>query len=286
MPCYISMIRFLQCGHTNLFKLSCTANCQGLCPPSSQEILLVSRYLWSCEDCHQRAFNRAEDERCERWAARARDVTARYPAEAQRPLLTVVRSRELSEDRRCEAKRVSQVEEIQWVGEWTLELGLMIHEVLYKRSWPPRDAAKRIQQLRDLRLWDLVVVKDATRSTEKLIRSQAEPSFWRAQRGIVAQRRKRLAKRPPAANQPPPPLFPIEETREGRAAQRRELERRLEEQLTGVRRQQTKRTTPRSKRDSGVQTDSDADAELGTKQGVSATVQEKGEGDGPEDVIV
>ncbi|KAF5007809.1 hypothetical protein FDECE_5892 [Fusarium decemcellulare] len=237
MPCCIAVIQYLQCRHSNLFKIGCTSQCEGLCPPSQQQTLLISHYLWSCEDCHQRYFNRAEDDRCNRWANRSMSLASQYSLSNRQYLLDLLRTRELYEDRRSEMARVAQVEEIQWVAEWTLEYGLMIFDVLYKRAWVPEKAADRIVQLRDLRLWDLVVVKDALRDRKELMLTQSHESFWIVRGSLLDQQKHRKqAWRPPIQNRPPPPLFSMEETDEE-----------TDEELD--------RTTPRSMRDSSTQTD-------------------------------
>jgi hypothetical protein len=90
----------------------------------------------------------------------------------------LIRDRETSEDEVCERQRVQCIEEIQWVAEWTHEYGLMLYEVLFKKTWDPRRAAARIRQLRDLRLWDLLVIKDALRNPKVLFEEQSNETYW------------------------------------------------------------------------------------------------------------
>ena len=77
-----------------------------------------------------------------------------------------------------EAKRVNAIEELQWVIEWTYEYGLMLYRVLIMRNWVPHVAAARIKQLRDLRPWDLMVVKDGLRDSKQLFQDQHNEVYW------------------------------------------------------------------------------------------------------------
>ncbi|KAM0561869.1 hypothetical protein ACHAPJ_003040 [Fusarium lateritium] len=208
MPCCVAIIQYQQCGHSNLFKLGCTVGCKELCLEPCQQVLVTTNYLWSCEDCHQREYNKAEDTRCLKWTDRSAEVSQQVAPPNQQLLLDVLRSRELLEDKLCEKARVSQTEEIQWVAEWTLEYGLMLYDVIYKRIWDPRMAAARLQQLRGLRLWDLVVVKDALRDSKDLYASQSHESYWIITDNLIEQRQeRRQSPRPPTPDRPPPPLF-------------------------------------------------------------------------------
>lgn len=99
-------------------------------------------------------------------------------AELHMAMENTVREREWAEDKICEKQRVQIVEEIQWVVEWTQEYGLMLYEVLYRKAWDPRRAAAKIKQLRDLRGWDHLVVKDALRSSKVLFEEQTDETYW------------------------------------------------------------------------------------------------------------
>ncbi|KAF4962794.1 hypothetical protein FSARC_9132 [Fusarium sarcochroum] len=208
MPCCVAIIKYQQCQHSNLFKLGCTVGCTELCLEPCQQVLVKTHYLWSCEDCHQREYNKAEDARCLQWIDRTSEVSRQVASPNHQLLLDVLNSRELLEDRLCEKARVSQTEEIQWVAEWTLEYGLMLYDVVYKRLWDPRMAAARIKQLRALRLWDLVVVKDVLRNSKELEASQSHNSYCFIRDNLIEQRQtRRQSLRPPMPNRPPPPLF-------------------------------------------------------------------------------
>lgn len=180
MPCCIAIIHFAQCSHNTLFKLGCTAHCDALCPAADQRTLVIARYLWSCEDCHMRRWLAADDLRSAAWTTRtdAVEEDRGLPVEARAQLLDMLRCREQYEDNRLENARQLQVEEIQWVAEWTLEYGLMVWDTLYERTYGPRAARRRINQLRSLRLWDLVVTRDALRGGKELRQEQVSRSAW------------------------------------------------------------------------------------------------------------
>jgi hypothetical protein len=153
-----------------MFKLGCTDGCDALCEPPKQVALLLTKYLWMCEECHGRHCNKSEDERAAVWdksfAAVKRNKN--LSLELQQQVMETMHQRERTEEKRLEPARMQQVEEIQWVSEWTLEYGSMLWDVLYEHQCSPEDAAKRIEELRGLRLWDLVVAKDVLRSTKEL----------------------------------------------------------------------------------------------------------------------
>lgn len=180
MPCCIAIIHFAQCSHNTLFKLGCTAHCDALCPAADQRTLVIARYLWSCEDCHMRRWLAGDDLRSAAWTTRTEAVEEDrgLPVEARAQLLDMLRCREQYEDNRLENARQLQVEEIQWVAEWTLEYGLMVWDTLYERTYGPRAARRRIKQLRSLRLWDLVVTRDALRGGKELRQEQVSRSTW------------------------------------------------------------------------------------------------------------
>ncbi|KAK7430298.1 hypothetical protein QQZ08_003046 [Neonectria magnoliae] len=186
MPCCIAIIQFAQCRHSTLFKLGCTAHCDSLCPVPDQRALVITRYLWSCEDCHLRRWTASEDARSAAWTARidaAASEASALPADTRRQLVDTLTLREQHEEHRLEAARLLQVEEIQWVAEWTLEYGLMVWDVCCQRSWEPRAAARRVKQLRALRLWDLVVTQDALRGRKELRREQTPRSLYQIATG-------------------------------------------------------------------------------------------------------
>ncbi|KAF4981008.1 hypothetical protein FZEAL_3123 [Fusarium zealandicum] len=195
-------------GHqSTIFKLGCTANCEGLCPVESQANLLTARYLWSCEDCHQRNFVKLEEERCKAYGKRIK-AAKEEEGGLRVQQLAIMRAKEKREDKKCEAARVAQVEEIQWVAEWTLEYGLMVYDVGFKQTWSPELAAARVKELRDLRLWDFVVVRDLLRGPEELMRTQSHASYWIVHASLLRQRKKRHLARPPLSTRPPPPPPP------------------------------------------------------------------------------
>ncbi|KPM34636.1 hypothetical protein AK830_g11943, partial [Neonectria ditissima] len=153
------------------------------------------------------------------------------PAETRRQLVDTLRLREQHEEHRLDAARLLQVEEIQWVAEWTLEYGLMVWDVCCQRSWEPRAAAGRVRQLRALRLWDLVVTRDALRGRKELRREQTPSSLYRAAteagdrwEGLDAdediarlgnrdsQRKAAAVTQTPTAAVRPPPVFAAEDT--------------------------------------------------------------------------
>ncbi|KAH6987763.1 hypothetical protein BKA56DRAFT_669369 [Ilyonectria sp. MPI-CAGE-AT-0026] len=216
MPCCIAIIHFAQCSHSTLFKLGCTAHCDALCPAADQRTLVVTRYLWSCEDCHMRQWLANDDLRSAAWTARteALEEDRGLPVEARAVLFDMLRCREQYEDNRLETARQLQVEEIQWVAEWTLEYGLMVWDALYERRYGPRAARRRIKQLRALRLWDLVVTRDALRGGKELRQEQVSRSTWigaenRSPQQNQGSQRKELPRLPTLNG--PAPIFRAED---------------------------------------------------------------------------
>ncbi|KAK7403622.1 hypothetical protein QQX98_010587 [Neonectria punicea] len=221
MPCCIAIIQFAQCRHSTLFKLGCTAHCDSLCPVPDQRALVITRYLWSCEDCHLRQWTAKEDARSAAWTARIDAAAAEasaLPADTCRQLVGTLTLREQHEEHRLEAARLLQVEEIQWVAEWTLEYGLMVWDVCCQRSWEPRAAARRVKQLRALRLWDLVVTRDALRGRKELWREQTPRSLYQMATGLGnrnSQRKALTGTQTPTPAIRPPPVFSAEDANMG-----------------------------------------------------------------------
>ncbi|KAF4457723.1 hypothetical protein F53441_417 [Fusarium austroafricanum] len=213
MPCCIAIIQFQQCLHSTLFKLGCTAGCKELCPPSSQQALVITSYLWLCEDCQEREANRDIDVRIEKWENRALEIPSEYPPVVRNASRWLLRYREAHEERLCEKLRVMQAEELQWVAEWTLEYGLMLWDVMFAKQWDPRRAARRIHQLRELRVWDLVVLKDGIRSSKELFEDQSHEAYWTISEQFAEQHQIRRHKKQqlPPPRPPAPPLFPRKE---------------------------------------------------------------------------
>ncbi|KAH7165878.1 hypothetical protein EDB81DRAFT_266388 [Dactylonectria macrodidyma] len=181
MPCCIAILNFVQCNHNSLIKLGCTENCDGLCPSPNQQTLLVTRYLWSCEDCANRGWIADDEARSEAWTLRVDTLTddpAPMPVDLRAQMVDTLHMRERFEDRRIEQERAQQQEEIQWVEEWTVEYGLMVWDILYERAFAAQAARRRVRQLRSLLLWDLVVTRDALRGGKQLRREQAARSAW------------------------------------------------------------------------------------------------------------
>ncbi|KAF5026542.1 hypothetical protein F66182_1402 [Fusarium sp. NRRL 66182] len=211
MPCCVAIIQFQQCQHSNLFKVGCTNNCDGLCPSSDQQTLVITNYLWFCEECHLRDCIKAGDARSTKWAARSADIAKANPQKDYRIQAYMLEHLEFLDNALCERKNASKIEEIQWVAEWTYEYGLMLYDVLYKHAWDLQAAAARIARLRDLRLWDLVVVQDALRSSRDLLDSQSHESYWTIKDNFDEQRLGWTFFSPERPDRPPPPLFPDEE---------------------------------------------------------------------------
>ncbi|KAF5660399.1 hypothetical protein FHETE_8941 [Fusarium heterosporum] len=178
MPCCIAIIQYQQCLHSHLYKVGCTKGCCELCPPEAQRCLVVTHHLWLCELCHEREANQDLDDRCNKWADVVSSIPSTIRPDARKRLVATVVARENFEDKLCEGKRVNRLEELQWVAEWTYEYGLMLFDVLFKRQWEPRRAMARIIKLRDLRVWDLVVMRDALRRPRELFESQDDAAYW------------------------------------------------------------------------------------------------------------
>ncbi|KAI9149394.1 hypothetical protein HJFPF1_11446 [Paramyrothecium foliicola] len=174
MPCCIAIIHFLQCNHKTMFKLGCTKGCSALCEPSQQATLLVVKYLWRCDDCHNFHSSRHEDQRTRAWEDSMDEVhnDKSLTADTRLQVLETMHKRERLEEKRLESSRTQQVEEIQWVTEWTHEYGEMLWDVMYGHEWESDLAAKRVGELRALKLWDMVVVRDVLRTPAELEEQQ------------------------------------------------------------------------------------------------------------------
>ncbi|KAF9776629.1 hypothetical protein IL306_005175 [Fusarium sp. DS 682] len=208
MPCCIAIIRYEQCLHKLLFKVGCTQGCKELCPPSSQRVLVTSSYLWLCEDCHERESNKELVERYNKWAGLKRGIPSQYPPEQQTMLYLVLQNREFLDDAFRGNARAMKIEEIQWVAEWTYEYGLMLYDVLFGKIWDREMAAARIHELRNLRIWDLVVIKDGLRCSKELFEDQPHEAYWTISEQFAEQHYDRnLVFRLPQRRLPQPPLF-------------------------------------------------------------------------------
>ncbi|CAJ0551964.1 Ff.00g059430.m01.CDS01 [Fusarium sp. VM40] len=210
MPCCIAIIQFQQCQHSTLFKVACTAGCKDLCPLPAQQVLIIAHYLWLCEDCHERIGNEDLDERCNKWADVLFEIPKTLPPAIRHQLKASAEAQENAEDERCERARTMRIEEIQWVAEWTLEYAYMLYDVLHKHVWELQEAMARIQKLRGLRVWDLIVVRDVSRKGEDLFEEQDNKVYWAINSQFAQQREQRRQMRrdsPPAAPKPLPPTF-------------------------------------------------------------------------------
>ncbi|RGP73035.1 hypothetical protein FSPOR_2411 [Fusarium sporotrichioides] len=208
MPCCISIIQFQRCRHSLLLKLGCNNHCEELCPPEKQIALVITNYLWLCEDCHERKANIELDERCNKWADQMMEIPECDPL-LRIQMEDTIRARENSEDLACEHVRIECLEDIQWVIEWTHEYGLILYDVLFKKTWEPRMAAERILELRGVRKWELLVVEDALRSSKVLFEEQSNETYWFFSDQFVEQRLPReQLQQPPARSRPQVPLFP------------------------------------------------------------------------------
>lgn len=77
--------------------------------------------------------------------------------------------REEVEDKRLELRRLHQIEEIQHAEAWTRRYGWLVWELAYGRMEDPGVIQGRLERLRRVRPWDLVAIKDATRSRKELL---------------------------------------------------------------------------------------------------------------------
>ncbi|KAF5689357.1 glutamine amidotransferase [Fusarium denticulatum] len=208
MPCGIAIIRYEQCLHMLLFKVGCTQGCTELCPPSRQKVLVVTSYLWLCEDCHKRELNTDLAQRDLKWTNLQRGVPQDYPPEQRNMLSIVLQSRECLDNAFRNSARAMKLEEIQWVAEWTYEYGLMLYDVTVARRWVRSRAMRRIEQLRSLRLWDLVVIKDGLRCSKELFEDQPEETYWTISEQFAEQHYDRACEvQLPQSSRPQPPLF-------------------------------------------------------------------------------
>ncbi len=177
MPCGIAIIHYKQCKHNTLFKLDCTVGCDGLCPPENQETLLITKYMWRCEDCHYRQTRIEDLARQTKWETAANKVEDEIVDESQvaGPMAEVraarvdgVRAREEYENESLALKRAAQMDEIDWVEQWTSQYGQLLWDLKYDPGVDVGLTDRRKGYLLSVKVWDLLVVKDATRSREVL----------------------------------------------------------------------------------------------------------------------
>lgn len=121
---------------------------------------------------------KAGDERCLAWAAQAREIAASNPLESRELLLTGMRARERQDERWADKVSSEKAEEIQWVADWTFDMAALAWEFLIAQERNPRSTMARIDKLRDMRLWDMVVVRDVLRDHDTLLEEQCELSPW------------------------------------------------------------------------------------------------------------
>lgn len=196
MPCAIAIIQYVQCEHSILYKLGCTENYESLCLPAQQETLLITKSLWSCEDCLTEAATAEENAKADDWDDRALQVAlaeeqwnsltpaakaTSAPGTIIRPFgFSTLRKRQEREEKAMEKRRETRVEETQRMADWTAQYG----DVLWKLSQDVysgdsgderlSEANSLIKVLRASRPWDLVVVRDASRTDEELLDEQWE----------------------------------------------------------------------------------------------------------------
>lgn len=85
-------------------------------------------------------------------------------AQHRERIIDGIRVREAFEEKHVyEPTRLKQVEEIQWVEDWTVQYGKLLWEVKHNREKDGIYTARRAKYLLDAKLWDLTVVRDVTR---------------------------------------------------------------------------------------------------------------------------
>lgn len=183
MPCCFAILSYAQCLHHNLYKIGCTADCDDFCPLEKRKVLVRARYLWCCEQCHNRVSDEADEERQDNWSLQIMRTCQRlaHPSLIEARIETM-RRREAVQQRRRDRALTSQVEEIQWVGEWTLEYGIVVFEAVHGSTLDGQKLEERIEQLRSLRFWDFIVAHDALRRPGKLLKEQSHSAFWTVHR--------------------------------------------------------------------------------------------------------
>ncbi|KAJ4250725.1 hypothetical protein NW757_006926 [Fusarium falciforme] len=208
MPCCFAILTYAQCRHHNLFKIGCTADCEDFCPLEKRKVLVKTRYLWCCEQCHTRINDEIDEEREDDWSVQImRACQQPGPRALIETRIDSMRRRELVKQRRRDRALMSQIEEIQWVGEWTLEYGLVVFKSVHGSAWVKHKLEDRVEQLRSLRFWDFIVTHDALRESKKLLKEQSHSAFWTVYRSIMLEHMKNGGLRRPTRRLPPPPLF-------------------------------------------------------------------------------
>ncbi|RSM15333.1 hypothetical protein CEP52_000833 [Fusarium oligoseptatum] len=277
MPCCFAILTYAQCRHHNLYKIGCTADCDDFCPLEKRKVLLRTRYLWSCEQCHNRINDEIDEERQDAWSVQImRACQQPEPRALIETRIEMMRRRETVKERRRDRALTSQVEEIQWVGEWTLEYGLVIFKSVYGSAWDKQKLKERIEQLRDLRFWDFIITSDALRGSKELIKEQSDDAFWAVHNSIMLEHMKRGGLRRPTRRLPPPPLFEDAEEATTPADEWKDvLEIGTEEELEAMAeldKMKMDKTIPRSMVHKSLQTDlvtaSNGDVGGGGKEGI------------------
>lgn len=133
MPCGIAIVRWGECKHSMLLKVGCSANCgdDEMCGPEDQQTMVRTLFRWLCEECHTRRAVTVGDARAQDWDNRVAAVhsNAELTTSECNQRVWTLRSCEDWEEKREEAKRVEQVEEIQFAANWTYEYGLAAFQI-------------------------------------------------------------------------------------------------------------------------------------------------------------
>lgn len=171
MPCCLAIIQFSQCQHKQLWKLGCTSGCDSLCAPDEQKILILTRYQWRCESCQFFIQSQLCDERSFLCEERFQEIEDDKTLDdvSRGAMIASALDREEVEDKRLELRRLHQIEEIQHAEAWTRRYGWLVWELAYGRMEDPGVIQGRLERLRRVRPWDLVAIKDATRSRKELL---------------------------------------------------------------------------------------------------------------------
>ena len=172
MPCCIAIVHFNRCRHHTLLKIQCTDGCEGLCPPEKQETLVMTKYMWRCEDCHYHHTHQEDLARELKWEDEVNRVedeifddtnqVAGPLAEARAMIVDAVRAREEYESETLTLKRGEQMDEIQWVEQWTSQYGHLLFELKYDPAVDRELTDRRKGYLLSVKVWGLLEIGRAS----------------------------------------------------------------------------------------------------------------------------
>lgn len=134
--------------------------------------------MWRCEDCHYHQAHQEDLARELKWEDEVNRVedeifddtnqVAGPLAEARAMIVDAVRAREEYENETLTLKRGEQMDEVQWVEQWTWQYGRLLFELKYDPAVDRELTDGRKGYLLSVKVWDLLVMRDVTRTKDVL----------------------------------------------------------------------------------------------------------------------